>query len=117
MIFLRSESRRPGNLILVILMMKMASVAETGVQLWLLLVVGVHSQKKKLFFFKLEVFYCFLFQGASGELINEVTIFTRVCKDAGVPSYNFSPVPLIFISCEELLTFKTRYTVGRNPKN
>ena len=115
MIFLCSESRRPGNLILVILMMKMASVAECNS--CLLLVVGVHSSGKKLFFFKLEVFYCFLFQGASGELINEVTIFTRVCKDAEFPSYNFSPVPLIFISCEELLTFKTRYTVGRNPKN
>ena len=84
-------------------MMKMASVAECNS--CLLLVVGVHSQKKKLFFFKLEVFYCFLFQGASGELINEVTIFTRVCNDATDSSseatkrFNFSPVPLIFISC------------------
>ena len=39
-IFLRSESRRPGNLILVILMMKMASVAECNS---CLLFVGVHS--------------------------------------------------------------------------
>ena len=40
-----------------------------------------------------------------GELINEVTIFTRVCNDATDSSseatkrFNFSPVPLIFISC------------------
>ena len=82
-------------------------------QLLPLFVVGVHSLKK-------HFFYCFLFQGAeSGELINEVTIFTRVCKDAefeATKRFNFSPVPLIFISCLELLTFKTRYTVGRNHK-
>ena len=46
-IFLRSESRRPGNLILVILMMKMASVAECNS--CLLLVVGVHSSGKNSF--------------------------------------------------------------------